>query len=101
MGQIQAYDILSRWREAGARIRNPPTIQCAEANERLPLRFPVVQQREAGRDDTRIVIGSVADRPAPITLTGFINAVIVGAIQYFARLMEGTTGAGKFPEPAV
>ena len=101
MGQIQAYDILSRWREAFARIRNPPTIQCAEANEHLPLRFPVVQQREAGRDDTRFVIGSVADRPAPKTIPGFINAVIVGAIRYFARLVERTTGTGKFAKPAV
>ena len=43
----------------------------------------------------------MADRPAPVTIPGLVNAVIVGAIQYFARLMEGTTGADKFPELAV
>jgi len=39
--------------------------------------------------------------PRPDRLTGFINAVIVGAIEDLGRLVERTTGTGKFPEPAI
>ncbi len=51
----------------------------------MPLCFLIIQQ-QASRDNTRFIIRSVTNYPAPISVSGLINTVIVGAVEDLGRL---------------
>ena len=53
------------------------------------------------RNLVRIPSGLSFVEAATIPVACLVNAVIVGTVEDLGRLVERTTGAGKFPKPAI
>ena len=98
--QVDARYILPCGRQAVARIRCTATIQPTITKKRMPLCLLIVHQDQSSRDNPRIIIGAVANRPAPITITGLVDTVVVGAVEelFFDSI---ATGGGEFTVPAI
>ncbi len=100
MGQIEARDVLPGRRQAVSRIRCTAAIERSVTKKRMSLCLLIVHQHESDRDNPRIIIGAVANHPAPITITGLVNAVVVGAVEDL--LFDGiATGGGELTVPAI